>query len=169
MRTVAVEAQRLVAVVAKDAQSFGPSLPFEPRVKAAATAKRSVFATTASNVIYGKELGTVLTATATYFAVLRKNLQFQLPPFGFPLDGNLRAVSSGPIAPPFLQPFVLRTMIAFSVILTRTRFAIAIRCKAFRGIRRLAAVAVFLPWNLLKAHMAFSKVQLLAGSRHGVA
>ena len=78
MRAIAVVAKRLVAVVAKCAETFREAVPFQPMEKIpAATQLLSVPVAAAVDVVNAEELVSGLAATGAHFAIV-------LDSFGFP-------------------------------------------------------------------------------------
>ena len=83
MRAIAVVAKRLVAVVAKCAETFREAVPFQPMEKIpAATQLLSLPVAAAVDVVNAEELITRLAATRAHFAIVLDSCGFQtLMPF----------------------------------------------------------------------------------------
>ena len=83
MRAIAVVAKRLVAVVAKCAETFREAVPFQPMEKIpAATQLLSLPVAAAVDVVNAEELVSKFAATSAHFAIVLDGLGFpRLMPF----------------------------------------------------------------------------------------
>ena len=83
MRAIAVVAKRLVAVVAKCAETFREAVPFQPMEKIPATTQLlSVPVAAAVDVVNAEELVSGLAATSAHFAIVLDAFGFsRLMPF----------------------------------------------------------------------------------------